>query len=84
MAEKVKEEALKNFPSLKIDIWQAKGCSTYTKRWGLSRKQDFKNFLDYLYKDSTIYLDRKYQKYLVCMEKYNSIKKRKPPFTNYK
>ncbi len=36
-----------------------------------------KAFLDWIYKDSTIYLDRKYQKYLQFKKEYNDSKKKK-------
>lgn len=84
MVEKVKKLVLEVFPEFKIDIWQAKGCKENTCRWGLSRKDDFKKFLDYIYKDSNIYLDRKYEKYIECMKKFETIKTRKIPYTNFK
>ena len=34
-----------------------------TSRIVLSSKKDIKNFLEYIYKDASIYLDRKYEKY---------------------
>ncbi len=32
----------------------------------VGRQQDIKNLLEFLYKDATIYLDRKYEKYIEC------------------
>lgn len=37
----------------------------------INRNLDKIKFLDYIYKDSSIYLDRKYKKYLKAKEKYN-------------
>ena len=34
-----------------------------TSRLVLSSKKDIENFLNYIYKDANIYLDRKYEKY---------------------
>lgn len=38
----------------------------------ISKIADKLLFLDYIYKDSNIYLDRKYKKYLKAKEKYGS------------
>ena len=38
----------------------------------LTRNADKLKFLDYIYKDSSIYLDRKYKKYLKAKEKYTN------------
>ena len=49
----------------------------------ISRREELKYFLQYLYDDSTIYLNRKYEKYKDCMGKYSTMKFRTPPKTNY-
>ena len=37
----------------------------------INRQQDKINFLNWIYKDCNIYLDRKYKKYLKVIEHYN-------------
>ena len=70
------------FPIHKVRIWHAKECNENIYRLGLSRRDDFLEFLNFIYKDSTIYLNRKYQKYLDCINKCNSIKYKKSPCRN--
>lgn len=73
MMKKTKEYLLKHCDSnLKINIWKAKGCNEHIFRLGTSRKQDFKTLLDFLYKDSTIFLERKYNKYIDCMKHFST------------
>lgn len=43
---------------------------TSTRRLYIGRKENFKKFIDYIYTDATIYLDRKY---LIAMSKLNNI-----------
>lgn len=45
---------------------------TVMYRPDITRNEDKIKFLDYMYKDSTIYLDRKYKKYLKAKEKYDT------------
>ena len=40
----------------------------------ITKNSDRIKFLDYIYKDSTVYLDRKYKKYLKAKERYNTTK----------
>lgn len=47
-------------------------CGTIMYRPDITKKSDKIKFLDYIYKDSTIYLDRKYKKYLKVKEKYTA------------
>ncbi len=47
-------------------------CGTTMYRPDIARISDKIKFLDYIYKDSTIYLDRKYKKYLKAKKKYNT------------
>ena len=53
--------------------------NTYTTEFGttmyainINRQNDKLNFLDWIYKDSTIYLDRKYKKYLKVKNHYKT------------
>ncbi len=41
-------------------------CDTEMYYIHINRKKDKYDFLDWIYKDSNIYLDRKYEKYLKC------------------
>lgn len=43
------------------------------KRYMFSAKQDIIYFLDYIYKDANIYLDRKYEKYINFIQKEKNI-----------
>lgn len=57
----------KTFPNIKIYKYhrtQNKNNATFMIR----NKQNIKDYLDWLYYDSTIYLERKYKKYLECKE----------------
>lgn len=46
----------------------------------VSKNYDTKAFLEYLYKDATIYLNRKYEKYLICKDILNQ---KTAPSANY-
>lgn len=48
-----------------FDVHRADGA----KRYVFSGYDDVLNFLNYIYKDSSIYLDRKYEHYLEFLEK---------------
>lgn len=72
----------KFFPIHKINIWKAKECNENIYRLGLARRDDFIEFLNFIYKDAHIYLERKYQKYLKCMEEINNKKYKKSPCRN--
>lgn len=82
LLDDIKDIMLEKFPSHKINIWHAKECNENIFRLGTKRRDDFIEFLDFIYKDSTIYLDRKYQKYLDCMEQIKNIKYKKSPCRN--
>ena len=45
--------------------------NNYTMTYG--GKQSINNILDFLYKDATVFLDRKYIKYLQFKEEYNKV-----------
>lgn len=79
LMNQVKELVLERFPNFKIDVYHAKGCNKNTYRWIISRREDFKQFLDYLYEDSNIYLDRKYNKYCDIKNNISNLKFRKSP-----
>ena len=78
----IKDIILEKFPLHKVDIWHAKECNENIFRLGLARRDDFVEFLNFIYKDATIYLDRKYQKYLDCMERIKNMKYKKSPCRN--
>lgn len=64
MAEHTKEEILKFFPESKIGCYLRKECSGNTYNMIFTTQKDGLNFLSYMYEDSNIRLERKYQKYL--------------------
>ena len=78
----IKNIILEKFPLHKVNIWHAKECNEKIFRLGLSRRDDFVEFLDFIYKDATIYLDRKYQKYLDGMERIKNMKYKQSPCRN--
>ena len=78
----IKDIIIKKFPLHKVNIWHAKGCNENIFRLGLSRRDDFVEFLNFIYKDATIYLDRKYKKYLDCMQQIKNTKYKKSPCRN--
>ena len=63
---------LEQLKSFLLDIGITSGVSPDGKCWKLhiGSQDNVKNFLNYIYKDSNIYLDRKYKKYLSssCLE----------------
>ena len=74
MAESTKEEILKIFPDFKINYYPAMGCSENTVRLFLTTQYQAFTFLNYMYKNNTICLERKYQKYLdikKCFKYFN-------------
>lgn len=64
MAEKTKEEILKIFPNFKIGIYPAIDCNENTVRMYITTQSQAFKFIEYMYKDSTIHLNRKYENYL--------------------
>lgn len=56
-----------NLFGIKSYIRSASNKNGITSVWTLSKKQDIKTFLDWIYKDAELYLKRKYDRYL---EKY--------------
>lgn len=68
MAEETQKEILKIFPNFHINIYQAIGCNENTTRFIITTQQDIADFLNYIYKNSKIYINRKYQRYLEVEE----------------
>lgn len=56
-----------NLFGIKSYIHPASNKNGITSVWTLSKKQDIKTFLDWIYKDAELYLERKYNRYI---EKY--------------
>ena len=56
-----------NLFGIKSYIRPASNKNGITSVWTLSKKQDIKTFLDWIYKDAELYLERKYNRYI---EKY--------------
>lgn len=56
-----------NLFGMKSYIYPASNKNGITYVWTLRKKQDIKTFLDWIYKDAELYLERKYNRYL---EKY--------------
>lgn len=52
-------------------------CNSITKDLAMNKKLSAIKFLDWIYQDSTIYLNRKYDKYLEWKEKYKNFNGRK-------
>ncbi len=71
MAESTKEKILTIFPGFKIGIYKKPGANENTKQVAFTNQQQMLIFLDYIYKDSYLHLERKYQKYLEIKEYYN-------------
>ena len=68
MAESTKEELLKIFPKMKISYYHAIGCSENTVRFIITTQSDVMTFLNFVYEDSTIFLNRKFEDYLKIKE----------------
>jgi hypothetical protein len=66
----IKEKVLRVIPKIHHDK-RSCACSMY-----LYGTDTNKEILDYLYKDSTVYLDRKYKKYIDFYKDYQKIEKR--------
>lgn len=61
------KEILKYIEELSGFSWtwsKRRNNDTNNYQIGVGRVEDLKNFLNYMYEDSTVYLDRKYEKYL--------------------
>ena len=71
MSEATKNEILKIFPSMKINYYHAIGCDENTMRLMITAQDDVYKFLSYVYENSQIFLDRKYQDFLKIKEQYN-------------
>ena len=56
-----------NLFGIKSYIYPASNKNGITYVWTLRKKQDIKTFLDWIYKDAELYLERKYNRYI---EKY--------------
>lgn len=72
MCETTKQELLNIFPNLHISYYQAINCNQNTKRFIITTQKDVYDFLQYIYEDSHIYLERKYKKFLEIKRTFNS------------
>ena len=72
MCESTKSEILKIFPDMKIHIYQAIKCNEYTKRFIITSQDDVFKFLEYIYSNSNIYLERKYNNFLKIKKEYKN------------
>lgn len=71
MAESTKEKILSIFPDFKIGIYKKPGANENTKQVTFTNQQQMLIFLDYIYENSCLYLERKYKNYLKIKEYYN-------------
>lgn len=74
-SENMNNDLINTFNSLCIKIYTNSFISEYGTQLyqiEINKNSDKIKFLDYLYKDSNIYLDRKYKKYLKAKIKYNT------------
>ena len=53
---------------MKISYYHAIGCSENTIRFIITTQSDVMTFLNFVYEDSTIFLDRKFEDYLKIKE----------------
>lgn len=60
----------KIFPNICFNLYHAKGCANDIYRLSSNKKEEFFTFLQWLYDESHIYLNRKYNKYINIKEKY--------------
>lgn len=63
MLNKIKDIFIQQFPNTKIYIYNRHKENPQNGTMIISNNQDMFNILNYIYKDSNIYLDRKYNKY---------------------
>lgn len=68
LIQSTKEMLLKIFPDMNIVVFHAIGCHENIWRLRIHNIKDFKKFLNYIYQDATIFLDRKYENYLRISE----------------
>jgi len=68
--------------STRMDILERDGCATIWRIWiNQGKDKNIVKFLNYLYKDATVYLDRKYEKYIKVLQKYNERLPHQPEMT---
>ena len=53
---------------MKISYYHAIGCNENTVRFIITTQSDVMTFLNFVYEDSTIFLDRKFEDYLKIKE----------------
>lgn len=58
---------------IRSNVREASNHNGITAVFEVYRKKDTKDFLDFIYKDAEMYLDRKYKRYLECCNTYNSV-----------
>lgn len=68
----ISEQVIRKIPKLQYDKRGSKACDLY-----IHGTDDNKEFLDFLYKDSNVYLDRKYQQYKNFYLDYNEIENKR-------
>ena len=72
MAESTKEEILKLFPDFKINLYERKECSGSTYNLIFTTQKNGFSFLEYMYEDCSIKLNRKFEKYKTIKQIVNS------------
>lgn len=72
MAESTKKEILKLFPDFKISFYERKECSGLTYNLIFTTQKDGFSFLEYIYKNCNIRLNRKFEKYKTIKQIVNS------------
>lgn len=72
MAESTKKEILKLFPDFKINFYERKECSGLTYNLIFTTQKDGFSFLEYMYEDCNIKLNRKFEKYKTIKQIVNS------------
>ena len=70
MCEKIYYQLNQDINDFSAHIYCRHKNNSSTKTLLISQKESIKNVLDYLYKDATIFLDRKYKKYLQIKDIY--------------
>lgn len=59
----IKDILLQFFPDVKISLKSNRNYKNYTSILLIERKRDFKKIIQFFYRDSNIFLDRKYKRY---------------------
>ena len=72
MAESTKQEILRLFPEFKVNFYERKECSGLTYNLIFTTQKDGFSFLEYMYEDCNIKLNRKFEKYQTIKQIVNS------------